>query len=47
MDQSAAIFTLYTIMIYLMVAAMPMLAIMMIVTYFTKKAKKGYREITR
>ena len=47
MDQPTALFALYTIMMYLMIAAMPLLAIMMIMTYFAKKAKQGYREITK
>jgi len=47
MDQSNVIFMLYTLMIYVMIAAMPLVALMMIMTYITKKAKKGYREITK
>jgi hypothetical protein len=44
-DPSGLIVMLYSVLMILMVAAIPLMAIMMIVGWLTKTAKKGIREI--
>jgi hypothetical protein len=47
MEQSNFIIGLYSALMFLMITAMPLIAIMSIIAYLTRKAKQGYREITK